>query len=186
MSETPKWYDAHLGYYRKTAYVNSKERYNELYHRSIHDGDAFWSEQAEKYLTWVNPWESVLEYDFEDASITWFRGGRLNAAYNCLDRHMKDLEGKVAYYWEGDSPGETMTITYGYLYEQVNRVAAFLKSRGVQKGDRVIIYMPMVVELPVAMLACARIGAVHSVVFAGFSAEALANRIQNCGAKVVR
>jgi len=185
MNDEPKWYDAHLEYYRETAYVNSKVRYDELYRRSIYDTDAFWSEQAKKYLTWIKPWDSVLEYDFEEADITWFRGGRLNACSICLDRHMKDLRDKIAYYWEGDNPGETKEITYGYLYEQVNKMAAFLNARGVKKGDRVIIYMPMVVELPVAMLACARIGAVHSVVFAGFSAEALANRIQNCSAEVV-
>jgi len=185
MNDEPKWYDAHLEYYRNVAYVNSKELYDELYHRSIHDVDAFWGEQAKEYLSWIKLWDSVLEYDFEEATIKWFGGGQLNACYNCLDRHLDDLRAKIAYYWEGDNPEETRIITYEDLYEHVNKMAAFLKSRGVDKGDRVIIYMPMVVELPVAMLACARIGAVHSVVFAGFSAEALANRIQNCGARIV-
>ena len=185
MNDEPKWYDAHLDYYRETAYVNSKERYDELYRRSIQETDAFWGEQAKKYLTWIKPWRSVLKYNFEEANISWFQGGQLNACANCLDRHIDKLEGNIAYYWEGDDPKETREITYGDLFEEVNKMAAFLKLRGVKKGDRVIIYMPMVAELPVALLACARIGAVHSVVFAGFSAEALANRIRNCGARAV-
>ncbi len=185
MNGEPKWYDAHLDYYRENAYVNSKKQYEELYRRSIQETDAFWGEQAEKYLTWIKPWRSVLKYNFEEANISWFQGGQLNACANCLDRHLEKLEGNIAYYWEGDDPKETRQITYGHLSEQVNKMAAFLKLRGVKKGDRVIIYLPMIVELPVTMLACARIGAVHSVVFAGFSAEALANRIQNCGARVV-
>ena len=185
MTEAPKWYDTHLKEYQKTAYIKSREEYDVLYRQSIEDPDRFWGEQARKYLTWEKEWDFVLKYDFDRAMIEWFGGGILNACHNCLDRHMETLKDKVAYYWEGDNPEERRAITYGDLYTQVNRMAAVLKGKGVKKGDRVIIYMPMIVELPVAMLACARIGAIHSVVFGGFSAEALANRIQDCEAGMV-
>jgi acetyl-CoA synthetase len=185
MNETQKSYDAHLQEYQKVAYIKSREEYNQVYRRSIEDPEGFWGEQANAYLSWDKPWDFVLRYDFNEAEIEWFGGGILNATYNCLDRHLEKIKDKVAYYWEGDDPKEKKTITYGELYEQVNSFAAVLKSRGVKKGDRIIIYMPMIVELPVAMLACARIGAVHSIVFGGFSAEALANRIQDCDARMV-
>jgi len=185
MSETPKWYDAHLEKFQKMAYVSGPEAYETMYRQSIEDPDTFWAEQAGKYLTWEKKWDRVLDYDLNEGRIEWFGGGVLNASYNCLDRHLAEIGDKAAYYWEGDDPDETRTVTYSELFGQVNKMAAVLKSRGVRKGDRVIIYMPMIVELPVAMLACARIGAVHSVVFGGFSAEALANRIQNCGASLV-
>ncbi len=180
MSDTPEWYDAHLSEFQKTAYIKSMEEYTDLYQRSIEDPDGFWSEQAKRYLVWERDWDFVLKYDFEAAKTEWFGGGILNAAFNCLDRHRDTIKDKVAYFWEGDSPAESKEITFDELYTQVNRFAAVLKSKGVQKGDRVIIYMPMIVELPVAMLACARIGAIHSVVFGGFSAEALTNRVQDC------
>ncbi len=185
MKESPKWYDAHLEEYQKVGYVKSMEEYKELHKKSIEDPDAFWAEQAKKYLSWDKEWDFVLRYDFDEAKFEWFGGGVLNASYNCLDRHLEKLKDKAAYYWEGDNPNETKTVTFSDLYEQVNKMAALLKSKGVSKGDRVIIYMPMIVELPVAMLACARIGAVHSIVFGGFSAEALANRIQDCEARMV-
>jgi acetyl-CoA synthetase len=185
MSDTPKWYDVHLSEFQKIAYIKSMKEYTDLYRRSIDDPDSFWSEQAKRYLTWEKDWDFVLQYDFEAAKIEWFGGGVLNAAFNCLDRHQDTIKDKVAYFWEGDNPDESKKITFEALYTQVNRFAAVLKSKGVQKGDRVIIYMPMIVELPVAMLACARIGAIHSVVFGGFSAEALTNRIQDCQAKMV-
>ena len=185
MADTPKWYDAHLNEYRKIAYINSMEKYQELYKKSIQEPESFWAEQAENYLLWDKKWDYVLKFDLEEGEIAWFGGGVLNASANCLDRHMEKLKDKVAYHWEGDDPGETRTITYADLYGQVNKMAAVLKARGVKKGDRVIIYMPMIVELPVALLACARIGAVHSVVFGGFSAEALTNRIKDCGATLV-
>ncbi|MFP3927934.1 MAG: acetate--CoA ligase [Desulfobacteraceae bacterium] len=185
MQESHKWYDAHLEEYRKIAYIRGREEYESLYKRSIEDPEGFWAEQAEKYLSWEKTWDFVLRYDLEKPEIEWFGGARLNASYNCLDRHLAEFKDKTAYYWEGDDPGETRVVTYGELYDQVNKTAALLQSKGVKKGDRVVIYMPMLVELPVAMLACARIGAVHSVVFGGFSAEALANRINDCGAKVL-
>jgi acetyl-CoA synthetase len=185
MGGTPKWYDAHLKAFQKEAFIRNREEYESLYRRSIDDPEGFWAEQASRYLSWDKPWEFVLRYDFDEANIEWFGRGRLNASVNCLDRHLERLKNKAAYYWEGDSPDERKVVTYGDLHERVNRAAAVLKSRGIQKGDRVIIYMPMTVELPVAMLACARIGAVHSVVFGGFSGEAVANRIQDCGARMV-
>jgi len=185
MTDTPKWYDAHLKEYQNVGYIDSKEVYETLYQQSINTPIEFWAEQAKKYLTWDKEWDFVLKYDFDKANIEWFGGGILNASYNCLDRHMDKLKDKAAYYWEGDNPEETKIITYSDLYQKVNKLSAVLRSRGVGKGDRVIIYMPMIVELPVAMLACARIGAIHSVVFGGFSAEALSNRIRNCKAKTV-
>jgi acetyl-CoA synthetase len=185
MAKAPKWYDNHLADYQKIAYVKSREEYESLYKESIENPDVFWAEQARKYLSWEKEWDFVLQYDFNDARIEWFGQGVLNATYNCLDRHMDSIKDKIAYYWEGDNPAEERIVTYGELYAQVNKMAAVLKSKGIQKGDRVVIYMPMIVELAVAILACARIGATHSVIFGGFSAEALANRIQDCEAKMV-
>lgn len=185
MSDLPKWYDAHLEEFQQNAHIKNKEEYAALYKRSIEDPDGFWAEQARKYLSWDKEWDFVLKYDFDEAKIEWFGGGVLNATSNCLDRHLEKLKDRVAYYWEGDNPEETRAVTYSELYEQVNRMAAVLQGQGIQKGDRVIIYMPMVIELPVAVLACARIGAIHCVVFAGFSAESLANRIRDCDAKMV-
>ncbi len=185
MTDTPKWYDAHLAVFRNTAYVNSRTAYDSLYRQSIEEPDVFWAAAARKYLTWEKEWDFVLQYDFSEARIAWFGGGVLNASYNCLDRHLDTIGNKVAYYWEGDDPRDRRQVTYAQLYTEVNRIAAVLKSRGIGKGDRVVLYMPMVVELAAATLACARIGAIHSVVFAGFSAEALANRIEDCGAKAL-
>ena len=147
------------------------------------DPEAFWARQASELLTWSKPWDSVLEWNLPDAR--WFDGGTLNVAYNCLDRHVDAGHGdQVAYHWEGE-PGDTRTITYAALTQEVARFANVLKGLGVVKGDRVAIYMPMIPELPVAMLACARIGAAHSVVFGGFSADALADRINDASCRVV-
>jgi acetyl-CoA synthetase len=143
---------------------------------------AFWAEQA-RSLTWFEPWENVL--DWQPPFAKWFVGGKLNVAYNCLDRHVEaGRGGKVAYYFEGE-PGDTRTITYADLLDEVGRCANALHSLGVERGDRVAIYMPMIPELPVAMLACARVGAVHSVVFGGFSADALRGRIEDAEARVL-
>jgi acetyl-CoA synthetase len=186
MENAPKWYDAHLEDYRKIAYITSMEEYKELYRRSLEDVDNFWGEQAKEYIEWYKPYNSVLRYDFnEKCEIEWFGGGELNVTYNCLDKHLDKLKNKVAYYWEGDNPNESRVVTYLQLYNEVNKFAAALKKQGVKKGDRVIIYLPMIVELPVAMLACARIGAIHCVIFGGFSAESIASRIQDCDAKMV-
>ncbi|HTY23405.1 MAG TPA: acetate--CoA ligase [Desulfomonilaceae bacterium] len=185
MPKASEQYDAHLDAYRKTAYINSPDMYKELYERSLNTPEEFWAEQAERYLSWMKKWDAVVESDFEEARVKWFSGGVLNAAYNCLDRHIEKLKNKPAYHWEGDGPNRSYTATYLELYEKVNMLAAFLQSRGVKRGDRVIIFMPMVLELPVAMLACARIGAVHCVVHSGFGPTAVAYRIQNSRAKVV-
>ena len=156
--------------------------------RSLHDQadadlEGFWAAQAEALVDWYEPWEAVLEWDLPFSK--WFVGGKLNVSYNCLDRHVAAGNGdKVAYHWEGE-PGDTRTITYAQLLDEVARFANALKGLGVQKGDRVNIYMGMVPELPVAMLACARVGAPHSVVFGGFSAAALRDRIQDAEAKVL-
>jgi len=172
--------------FRKTAWISSMEQYEEMYRRSLDDADAFWGEEAEKRLHWFKKWDYVQNHDFSKARIRWFEGGKLNVAYNCLDRHLGTaVAHKVAYYFEGDSPESTRTITYRQLWEQVTKFANVLKKKGVKKGDRVIIYLPMIPELPVAMLACARIGAVHCVVFGGFSAEALRDRLLNAGATVM-
>ncbi|MDQ6615283.1 MAG: acetate--CoA ligase [Actinomycetota bacterium] len=153
-----------------------------LYERADSDWQAFWAEQAEA-LDWFQPWDTVLEWDLPFAQ--WFVGGKLNVSYNCLDRHVEAGRGdRVAFHWEGE-PGDTRTITYAQLLDEVKRFANVLKSLGVQRGDVVAIYMPMVPELPVAMLACTRIGAAHSVVFGGFSADALKGRITDASAKVL-
>lgn len=163
----------------------SKEQYKELYTKSIEDPDAFWSEKAKEFLTWISPWESVCEYDFHKGEIAWFKGGKLNVSYNCIDRHLPTHGDKVALIWEGDDPADDAHITYGDLYQHVCKFANALKDRGVKKGDRVCIYMPMIPEAAYAMLACARIGAVHSVVFGGFSPESLKDRINDSDCKVV-
>jgi acetyl-CoA synthetase len=153
-----------------------------IYDRAEADFEGFWAEQAER-LTWFKGWDTVMEWT--PPWVKWFSGGTLNASYNCLDRHVEAGGGdKVAYHWEGE-PGERRTITYNDLYEETCRLANALKSLGVQKGDRVAIYLGMIPELPVAMLACARIGAAHSVVFGGFSAESLKDRIIDAGAKIL-
>jgi acetyl-CoA synthetase len=154
----------------------------EIYERAAADPEAFWAEMAER-LTWFKGWDTVM--DWNPPWVQWFTGGTLNASYNCLDRHVEAGGGdKVAYHWEGE-PGETRTITYRDLYEETCRFANALRALGVGKGDRVAIYLPMIPELPVAMLACARIGAAHSVVFGGFSAEALKDRIEDAEAKIL-
>ena len=161
------------------------EQYQEMYRRSIEDADAFWAEEAEKRLHWFKKWDKVQNHDFANAKIRWFEGGKLNVTYNCLDRHLDTIGDKVAYYFEGDSPESTRTITYKELWEEVTKFANVLKKKGVKKGDRVIIYLPMIPELPVSMLACARIGAIHRVVFGGFSADALRDRAVNAEASIM-
>jgi acetyl-CoA synthetase len=153
------------------------ERYRELYAQSLSDPTRFWSEQAERFVSWSGRWRETGAWDFRAGKITWFAGGRLNVAYNCLDRHLDARGDRIAIVWEGDNPGEDRHITFRELHESVCRFANALKARGVKKGDRVSIYMPMIPETVVAMLACARIGAIHSVVFGGFSADALRDRI---------
>jgi len=168
----------------KGAYIKSLDEYREVYQRSVDDPEGFWGEIAEQ-LDWYKKWDKVLVEDFKEAEHEWFVGGKLNVCYNCVDRHLKTWrKNKAALVWEGDI-GDSKTLTYGELYYHVCKFANVLKKRGVKKGDRVAIYVPMVLELPIAMLACARIGAIHSVVFGGFSADALRDRIQDSGARVL-
>jgi acetyl-CoA synthetase len=154
-------------------------RYLQMYERSIQQPDEFWSEQASQFLTWSQHWQKVREYDFSTGHIQWFRGGKLNVSYNCLDRHLDARGDQTAIIWEGDELDIDRKLTYRELHRQVCRFANALKARGVTKGDRVCIYLPMIPEAAIAMLACARIGAIHSIVFGGFSAEALKDRIQD-------
>jgi acetyl-CoA synthetase len=168
----------------KSAYIN-KAQYHAMYARSITDLEGFWAEQADKFVSWFKRWDRVLEWDYQTANIKWFEGGKLNVSYNCLDRHLQGRSEEVAILWEGDDPGVDKRITYRELYEAVCRCANALKARGVKKGDRVAIYMPMIPELAVAMLACTRIGAIHSVVFGGFSPEALKDRILDSDCRVI-
>jgi acetyl-CoA synthetase len=154
-----------------------------LYDEANRDFEGFWARQAAELLTWQREWDTILEWDLPFAQ--WFVGGQLNVSYNCLDRHVEAGKGdKVAYHWEGE-PGDTRTITYADLLAEVQRLANVLKSLGVERGDRVNIYLPMIPELPVALLACARIGAAHSVVFGGFSPDSLSDRINDAEAKVL-
>ncbi len=161
-------------------------KYEEMYAASVNDPDAFWGEHG-KRLDWFKPYTRVknTSYAHPDISIKWYEDGELNVCYNCVDRHLEKRADQVAIVWEGDDPGTDQHITYRELHEQVSKLANVYKSLGVGKGDRVVLYMPMIPEAAYAMLACARIGAVHSVVFAGFSPEALASRVQDCGAKLV-
>ena len=154
-----------------------KDAYQRLYQASIDDPDAFWAEQAETFLDWQSPWNKVKDVDYHKAHIRWFEGGKLNVAYNCIDRHLAEKGDQTALIWEGDEPDQDVNISYNQLYTQVCRLANLLKRRGIKKGDRVCIYMPMIPEVVYAMLACARIGAVHSVVFGGFSPSSLQARI---------
>lgn len=167
------------------AHIKSFEEYKKLYDRSVSDPEGFWAESAEQ-IDWFKKWDKVRVADFANAKHEWFVGGKLNVAYNCIDRHLTTWrKNKAAIVWEGEPEGERRTYTYQDLYYEVCRFANVLKKHGVKKGDRVSIYLPMIPELPIALLACARIGAIHSVVFGGFSAEALRDRIQDCGSDTV-
>ena len=162
-----------------------KARYDAMYAASIAQPDAFWTEQANEFVTWFKPWSQLTESDFVTADIKWFEGAKVNACYNCVDRHLETRAEQVAIIWEGDEPSDDRHITFRELHQEVCRFANALKARGVEKGDRVSIYMPMVAEAAIAMLACARIGAVHSVVFGGFSPDALKDRILDSDCRVV-
>ncbi len=164
--------------WRDSAYIN-KETYEEMYQRSINDADAFWAEQATEFLSWDKSWDKVYEYNLREAEAAWFIGGKLNVTVNCIDRHLATRGDQTAIIWEGDDPSVDKKITYRELHQQVCKLANVLKAQGIKKGDRVCIYMPMIPEASYAMLACARIGAVHSVVFGGFSPDALKDRILN-------
>ncbi len=160
-------------------------RYKEMYDQSINAPDTFWAEQANSFLTWQQPWSQVTKSDLRKGEVSWFVGGKLNVSVNCIDRHLPARANQTAIIWEGDDPAEDLSITYQELHDQVCRLANALRERGVKKGDRVCIYMPMIPEAAYAMLACTRIGAIHSIVFGGFSPEALKDRIQDAECQVV-
>ena len=163
----------------------SQEDYQRLYRQSIEQPDTFWAEQAKGFLDWITPWHTVQSSDINTGAAQWFAGGQLNVSYNCIDRHLAQRADQPAFIWEGDDPAKSSNITYRQLHQNVSRLANVLKSRGVKKGDRVCIYMPMIPEAAYAMLACTRIGAVHSVVFGGFSPDALRDRILDADCRTV-
>ncbi len=168
----------------KNAYFTAKT-YQALYQQSINNPQKFWSEQATKFLDWYKPWDTTLEFDYPKGEISWFKGGKLNVSVNCLDRHLATRAKQTAIIWEGDNPDNDKKITYRELHQQVCKFANVLKSQGVNKGDRVCIYLPMIAEAATVILACTRIGAVHSIVFGGFSAEALKDRILDSDCKIL-
>jgi len=163
----------------------SMKQYQTWYKQSIEDPNTFWGDRANEYVTWYKPWDSVSEHDFDKGEAKWFDGAELNVSFNCIDRHLEKRGDQVAIIWEGDNPNDDKKITYKELHSQVSKLANALKARGVKKGDRVCIYMPMIPEATYAMLACTRIGAVHSVVFGGFSPDSLKNRILDSDCRVV-
>ena len=169
---------------RQRAHLDN-DAYLRLYQQSVEQPEIFWAEQAKAFLSWFKPWDQVHASDLQLGHAEWFKGGQLNVAYNCIDRHLEKRGEQIAIIWEGDNPAESAHITYNKLHHNVSRLANVLKSRGVKKGDRVCIYMPMIPEAAYAMLACARIGAVHSVVFGGFSPDALRDRILDADCRAV-
>jgi len=167
------------------AYIKSRADYEKIYDKSINDPEAFWSEIASE-LHWFKKWTKINEEDFKEAKVAWFLGGKLNVSYNCLDRHLgTPSENKVALIWQGEPEEDVRKFTYKELHAEVCRFANVLKKKGVKKGDRVTLYLPMIPELPIAMLACARIGAIHSIVFGGFSSDSLRDRILDCKSTLV-
>ena len=167
------------------AHVTNSD-YQALYRRSIDEPEQFWAEQAEERITWFEKWQTVRRYDYHKAEIAWYLGGKLNACYNCVDRHVEGGLGEnTALVWEGNDPTESKTYTYTELHIEVQRAANALKNLGIAKGDRVCIYMQMIPELVIAMLACARIGAVHSIVFGAFTADSLVTRINDSQCRAI-
>lgn len=167
-------------------HIKHLEEYYQVYRKSIRDPESFWGEVAEEHFLWRKKWNKVLKGDFKDAEIKWFDGAQLNVSENCIDRHLINRGNKTAIIFEPNDPnGETEHITYKQLHARVCKMANVLKEQGVKKGDRVCIYLPMIPELTVALLACARIGAIHSVVFAGFSSNALSSRINDSDCKLI-
>ena len=165
--------------------ISSFDEYKTAYEKSTHEPEAFWEEIADTF-TWQTKWKNTLSWEFNTPNVKWFEGGKLNITENLLDRHLPERADQVAFHWEPNNPNEAgKQITYGELYEEVCKLSNGLKELGVGKGDRVCIYMPMVIESVVVILACARIGAIHSIVFAGFSSQALADRINDAEAKLV-
>jgi acetyl-CoA synthetase len=174
---------------RKSAYIKGRDEYEKLWQRSVDDPDGFWSEIASEYVEWFKKWDAVEDYNFDVGAgpiyVKYFEGGKLNVSYNCLDKHLKTRGDKIAIQWEGNDPGEDKAYTYKELHTEVCKFANVLKSLGVKKGDRVCFFLPMIPELPIGMLACTRIGAIHSIVFGGFSSDSLRDRIQDSTSKVL-
>jgi len=168
----------------RTPLIDS-ETYESMYERSMNEPEAFWAEQAETFIDWERKWDKASDVDFTKGKIAWFEGATLNVSYNCLDRHLPERSDQVAIIWEGDDPNSSESITYSQLHEKVCKFSNGLKELGVVKGDRVCLYMPMILEAAIAMLACARVGAIHSVVFGGFSPDALRDRILDSKCKIV-
>ena len=183
MSEVKAYEPPRIGDHE--GHVASIKEYQSMYRRSLEEPEAFWAEQARARLTWSRDFHTVMDAEFTNGNVSWFLGGELNASYNCVDRHVLERGDQVAILWEGDDPTQVRSITYRELLRLVSQMANVLVRHGVRKGDRVAIYLPMIPEAAVAMLACARIGAVHTVVFAGFSADALRDRIQDAEAVAV-
>jgi acetyl-CoA synthetase len=173
----------------KKAYIKSMDDYKKLYKRSIEDPNGFWGDVAKEYVTWFKEWDKVEDYNFDVRKgpiyVKYFEGAKLNVSYNCLDRHLASRGDKIAILFEGNDPSDSSSLTYKELHKQVCKFANVLKNLGVKKGDRVCIYLPMISELAIAMLACTRIGAIHSIVFGGFSAESLRDRIQDSTCKIL-
>ena len=167
-----------------TAHIDAA-KYESMYQESINNPEGFWAEQADKFVTWYKKWDTVLDWDYHKGHIRWFEGASLNVSYNCIDRHLELRGDQTAIIWEGDDPNDDKHITYKELHQEVCKLSNVLKSRGVKKGDRVCIYMPMIPEAAYAMLACTRIGAVHSVVFGGFSPDSLRDRILDSDCQTV-
>jgi acetyl-CoA synthetase len=171
--------------FRENAHIKSPEEFEKLYKESVGDPEGFWARMAEENITWFKKWDKVMRYDFEKPEVRWFEGAKLNVSYNCLDRHLTAArKNKAALVWEPET-GEGRTYTYQQLHREVCRFANLLKKLGVAKGDRVAFYLPMIPELAIGLLACTRIGAVHSVVFGGFSSHSLRDRINDCEAKIL-
>jgi acetyl-CoA synthetase len=169
--------------FARKAYIQNLDEYKKIYESSIKDPASFWAEKADQ-IYWFRKWKNVYSWDSEKAVCKWFEGGKLNASYNCLDRHLPTRGDRIAIKWEGDG-GDTATYTYRQLYDEVCKFANVLRKRGIKKGDRIAIYLPMIPQIVISMLACARIGAIHNVVFAGFSADALRDRVNDSGCKMV-
>ncbi|MCZ7394188.1 MAG: acetate--CoA ligase [Candidatus Methanoperedens sp.] len=169
--------------FSKKAYIKSFEEYKKIYEESIKDPASFWAQKAED-LVWFKKWDSVYSWEPENVICRWFEGGKLNASYNCLDRHLSSRGNRIAIFWEGDN-GDTESYTYAQLHKEVCKFANVLRKKGIKRGDRVAVYLPMIPQLVISMLACARIGAIHNVVFAGFSADSLRDRIRDSSCKMV-
>ncbi len=186
LSQESRVFDPPASSKRGPGNVKDMAEYEALYKRAAEDPEGFWADRASELITWEKKWDKVLDYDFTKPEIRWFDGGRLNVSANCLDRHLEDgRRNKAAIIWQGEPEEDVRVYTYQMLHTEVCRLANVLRKKGVKKGDRVSIYLPMIPELAISLLACARIGAIHSVVFAGFSAASLQSRIQDCEAKVL-